>query len=173
MSAAQSRAALAAIGCDILALEGGPGERRAAALLDELGQRRRPSTNLADLAQVPDWLRSPRPAQRRVAIAVALLSMGPALSTAIDGGWLGRLADIAGEDVLDWAIERADTVGVVDGTALDPDAVEARGFSLLRALLPPSLRDFLRWAPGGIAAERDAVRADALVAAASEAPEPR
>ena len=36
-----------------------------------------------------------------IAVAAALLSMGPALATSIDGGWLRRLADAAGEELVD------------------------------------------------------------------------
>ncbi|PAX06986.1 hypothetical protein [Sphingomonas lenta] len=167
--AAQSRATLAAIGRDVLAGGGDPGERRAAALLDRLAGRAPPAATLGDLLETPGWMRRPRAEQRRIAVAAALLSMGPALATSIDGGWLRRLADAAGEELLDWAMERAGDLPALSG-ALGPDELEGRGFALLRALTPPSLRPHLGWAPGGSGSDAEAGGAEALVAAALEAP---
>ena len=78
-----ARAALAAIGTDLRAGEGGPGERRAAALLAAVRGREPPAASLPELIDSPGWLRAPRETQRRIATAAALLSMGPALATSI------------------------------------------------------------------------------------------
>lgn len=165
MTGAAQRASLAAIGRD-LAREAG--DRRATALLRSLqgGVDEAPS-ELSDLAEAPDWLRAPRAAQREVARRAALLAMAPMLATSIDGAWLGSLAELCGEDVLDWAIGHADAV---EGAAMPrtaPDQLDAAGFGLLRAALLPSLRPLLDWAPAGMAV-MDAGAAERLVATAWE-----
>ena len=160
---------MAAIGCDLLELDGSPGERRAAELLDRLAGRTSSAPSLDDVTEVPSWLRLPRPALQHLAIAAALLSMGTGLSTSIDGSWLGRIAEMAGEDLLDWAIGRGGGLSVHERASVMPEALEARGFSLLRAGLRPSLRVYLRWAPGDVACA-DPREVDVLIAAALEAP---
>src|SRR5687768_16126832 len=104
MKAAEQRATLAAIGNDLVAVEGGPGNRRAALVMKHLNGCPDPVACFADLPNAPGWLRLPAAAQRKLALRVALLWMGDALAGSIDGAWLGGLAEVAGEDLLDWAI---------------------------------------------------------------------
>ncbi len=157
MTAAAERAALARIGEHLVALAGERGERRARALVD-----RRPApaaTTFADLARAPDWLQRPRPALLRLATAAALVAMGPAVAASIDGAWLRELAARAGDEALDRAIGVAGHVpgGGVGGVAVD--GIEALGFDLMRATLPPALHRYLLWAPSaGVAHPADLSR---------------
>lgn len=166
MTAAAQRASLAAIGRD-LALAGG--DRRAAELLRSLQGDAgcETSSDLGDLALVPDWLRVPRNTQRDVARGAALLAMAPRLANSIDGAWLGAIAEMCGEDVLDWAIASAETAEGVEMPQLAPEVIDGAGFALMRAALRPSLRAVLDWAPAGdaLVGGGDAER---LVAAAWE-----
>lgn len=145
-SAATERAALAAIGQDLIDVAGDPGERRAAGLLGPVPERA--AAGFADLATVPDWLRLPRNAQRHVAVRAALLAMAPALAASIDGEWLGDLSRRIDDATLDWAIERAPAVPGTGHSAIPADAVEVTGFALLRSALPAALAAYLDWAPG-------------------------
>lgn len=145
MSAAARRAALAAIGCDLVARDGGPGARRAAALMRRLEGREEEALALRDLPKVPAWARLPRLAQRRVAQRAALASIADTLAHSIDGAWLGEHAHEAGEEAVDWAIGlagRAPELEPVDGGQLT-----GRGYALLRTTLPDPLRPLLAWAP--------------------------
>jgi hypothetical protein len=169
MSAARDRAALAAIGCDILALEGDAGARRARALLDQVAERERPQPTLDELAATPAWLRQGRDRQRRVAIAAALLSMGPALGTAIDGAWLGRLAATAGEPLLDWAMTASADLPAL-GEPLEPAELAPWGFGLLRAALPEAMLGYLDWAPWMAAGNIASADVDRLLSRAAGAP---
>lgn len=146
MSAAEQRAALAAIGNDLVAVPGGPGERRAAMLLRQVEGGSEPAGTLDDLARAPDWLRLPAAAQRRLTQRVALLSMGDTLTSAIDGAWLGSLAERVGEDILDWALATIaeDTVRTTGGRIAAGD-LEAHGLALLRLTLPEALHPYLAW----------------------------
>lgn len=145
MSAAARRAALAAIGCDLVARDGGPGERRAAALMRRLEGHEEEALALRDLPKVPAWARLPIAAQRKVAQRAALASIADTLAHSIDGAWLGEHAHAAGEEAVDWAIGLA-------GTAPDLDPVgggelAGRGYALLRTTLPHPLRPLLAWVP--------------------------
>lgn len=150
MSALRDRAALAAIGRDLLAQADDAGARRGAALLGSPGPRRSvPRASFADLSAAPPWLRRSRDEQRRVATRAALLAMAPTIAGSIDGEWLGDLARATDDATLDWAIGFA--AGVPDGgiAAIAAPEIEAFGFDLMRATLPPMLATYLAWAPGG------------------------
>jgi len=143
MTAGRRRQALAAIGRDLIARDGGPAERRAKALLHSLSGTALPPVALNHLRDVPDWLRLPRAALQALAQRVALLSMAPALAATIDGALLGAHARVAGEDALDWAITRA---GKVPGGGLPPieaSRLTRRGTALMRMGLPAPLRDLV------------------------------
>ncbi|AQR73322.1 hypothetical protein [Sphingomonas sp. LM7] len=169
MRAAEQRATLAAIGNDLVAVEGGPGSRRAALLLKQLNGCEDPAACFADLPSAPAWLRLPAAAQRKLALRVALLWMGDTLAGSIDGAWLGKLAEVAGEDLLDWAIATIPTMPKAPARWLDADELEIYGFSLLREQLPMPLRGYLPWRADhlALACPRDAL--DAFVDAAVEA----
>lgn len=169
MRAAEQRATLAAIGNDLVAVEGGPGERRAALLLRHLGGCADPVACFTDLPSAPAWLRLPAAAQRRLALRVALLWMGDALAGSIDGAWLGGLAEIAGEDLLDWAIETVPALPAAPARRLEPDELEIYGFSLLRAQLPMALRGYLPWRADHLALSCPRETLDALVTRAVDA----
>jgi len=145
MSAAARRAALAAIGCDLVARDGGPGERRAAALMRRLEGREEEALALRDLPRVPAWARLPLPAQQRVAQRAALASIADTLAYSIDGAWLGEHAHAAGEDAVDWAIGLAGKAPELE--PVDGEALAGRGYTLLRTTLPEPLRPLLAWAP--------------------------
>jgi hypothetical protein len=170
MRAAEQRATLAAIGNDLVAVEGGPGERRAALFLKHLNGCDEPVAGFTDLPNAPDWLRLPAAAQRKLAFRVALLWMGDTLAASIDGAWLGRLAEIAGEDLLDWAIETIPGLPKAPARRLEPEELEIYGFSLLREQLPVGLRGYLPWRADHLALScpRDAldIYLDTAVAAA-------
>ena len=142
MSAVAVRLGLAAIGRDLIAREGGPGEWRAAMLRRRLAGPLPAPLTLADLPAVPAWARLPRAALRRLALHVGLVSIAPALAASIDGEWLRGHAEAAGDEALDWALEKSDRAPAglppVDG----PD-LAARGHALMRAALPPALRDMI------------------------------
>lgn len=169
MRAAERRATLAAIGNDLVAVEGGPGHRRAALLLKHLNGRDDPVACFADLPDAPDWLRLPAAAQHKLALRVALLWMGDMLADSIDGTWLGRLAQVAGEDLLDWAIATSPSMPAAPARRLEPGELEIYGFSLLREQLPMALRGYLPWRADHLALScpRDAL--DAFVAVSVEA----
>lgn len=168
--AAEARATLAAIGCDLVAAYGGPGDRRAAALLKHLAGAEDAAATLDDLPGAPDWMRLPRAAQRGLAIRVALLAMGRTLATSIDGDWLGRLSDVAGEDVLDWAIATIPDLPPCDAPchsgAIEADALVAQGFALLRTQVAPGLQGYLGWAPGDVRPACPPTAIEACLAAA-------
>jgi len=145
MSAAARRAALAAIGCDLLARDGGPGDRRAAALLRRLEGREEEPLTLRDLPKVPAWARLPLAAQQRVAQRAALASIADTLAHSIDGAWLGEHAHAAGEEAVDWAIGLAGKVPELE--PVEGGGLEGRGYALLRTTLPDPLRPLLAWAP--------------------------
>lgn len=166
MKAAEQRATLAAIGNDLVAVEGGPGYRRAALLLKHLNGCDDPVARFADLPNAPAWLRLPAAAQHKLALRVALLWMGDALAGSIDGAWLGALAEAAGEDLLDWAIETIPTMPAVPARALQPAELEIYGFSLLREQLPAPLRGYLPWRADHLALSCPDEALDAFVDAA-------
>ena len=166
MRAAEQRAALAAIGNDLVAVDGGPGYRRAALLLRHLNGCEDPVACLTDLPNAPAWLRLPAAAQHKLALRVALLWMGDALAGSIDGAWLGRLAEVAGEELLDWAIETIPTMPDAPGRQLEPFELEIYGFSLLRDQLPVALRGYLPWRADHLALSCPPEALDAFVAAA-------
>jgi hypothetical protein len=171
VTAVVGRAQLAAIGCDIVALDGAPADRRGAALLRRLSGQAEPQLSLGDLALVPGWLRLPRLAQRRLARHAALASLSAALLRSIDGRWLGELATVGGEDAVEWAMNV--DPAMAQARALPPveaDALEARGFALLRETLPTPLRELLNWAEAE-RAEHPADRAGLCLAAALLAPQ--
>jgi hypothetical protein len=145
MSAVARRAALAAIGRDLVARDGGPGERRAAALACALDGRDEAALTLGDLPRVPAWARLPRAAQRRLAERAALASIADRLSRSIDGQWLGTHAAAAGEEAVDWAIGQAGHAPSLD--PIDAEQLAPRGFALLRETLPEPLQPMLAWAP--------------------------
>lgn len=88
--------------------------------------------------------------QTRLAHAAALASLAPMLAASIDGDWLGGLAKVAGEDLIDWAIELPDCGGELELAPVDPKRLTGHGFGLLRAGLPPALRAYVAWAPGAV-----------------------
>ncbi|MGY4397511.1 hypothetical protein ACVWZA_002705 [Sphingomonas sp. UYAg733] len=147
MSAAAARAALASIGADLTALSGAPDDRRGNALLMRVGGVALGQATIGDLATVPVWLRGTREAHRRLALRLALLSIAPVLASSIDGRWLGAIATLAGEEMLDWAIQSADMTERADDVPHAPERIEARGFALLRSQLSPALHGYLGWAP--------------------------
>jgi len=142
VSAARQRAALAASGRALAAARGSAAERRGAGL--GAANADAPPTRFDALLDAPDWLGWPAAERRRLAHAAALASIAPALAQSIDGAWLGALAKVAGEDLLDWAVslgEGAD--GPSAPVRLRPDELEVRGLAVLRADLPPALRGLL------------------------------
>lgn len=144
MSAAAQRAAFADIGRELLAARGNAGERRAAALLARAEMP--PPAQFERLSAVPDWLRWSPERQMALANAVALRAIAPALALSIDGGWLGGLARVAGENALDWAVARGaehPNAQSKTSTALVPDDLTAVGFATLRAALPLDLRGYV------------------------------
>ena len=171
MSAAVRRAELAAIGSDLIAVSGGSGARRGAALLRRIGGRGDCAVTFDDLRDAPDWLRFPAERQRRLAMRVALLWMSDALLTSIDGTWLGRLADVAGEEVVDWAIETAPDLPSLPVQRLAPEQMEAHGFALLRSRLPAPLHGYLAWhaAPAEVTCPEDSLTAFLAAALQAEA----
>jgi hypothetical protein len=144
-AAAAERAALAAIGQDLVDLSRDAGERRAAALLGPLPEHSKGC--FADLVAAPDWLRLPREAQVGIARRAALLAMAPAIDASIDGHWLGELARLTDEATLDWAIGLARDLPDAALSAVAAAEVEATGFALMRAALPSTLAAYLDWAP--------------------------
>jgi hypothetical protein len=163
MSAAARRAALAAIGRDLLARDGGPGDRRAAALTRALDGRAEPALALGDLARVPAWARLPRAAQQRIAQRAALASIAGTLARSIDGQWLGTHAAAAGEAAVDWAIGLGDAAPALE--PVDADHLAERGFALLRETLAEPLRPLLAWAPpAGEAVPSDAAETCVMLA---------
>ena len=169
MRASEQRATLAAIGNDLVAVDGGPGHRRAAMLLKQLNGCDDPVASFTDLPNAPAWLRLPAAAQNRLALRVALLWMGDVLAGSIDGAWLRGLAEVAGEDLLDWAIETIPAMPAAPARRLEAGELEIHGFSLLREQLPMALRGYLPWRADHLALScpRDAL--DAFVATAVEA----
>lgn len=148
MTAAAERAALAAIGRDLLALRGDRSERcRSAFLASPSDTQALRSASFNALAASPAWLRLPREAQRRVAARAALLAMAPTLAQSIDGEWLGELARASDEEALDWAIALAADVPEGGAPAIAAREIEGAGFDLMRGVLPPSLTGYLAWAP--------------------------
>jgi hypothetical protein len=168
VSAARERSSIAAIGCDLMAREGGPGVRRGAALLRRLdGQSEEAVIPFGELQRVPSWARLPCAAQQRIAERAALASIADDLAHSIDGAWLGGHATEAGEDAVDWAISLAGKA-----PALPPIAAEGlveRGFALLSATLDEPLRPLLDWAPATAEPVPDDT-ASACVSLAMQAP---
>ena len=144
MTAASDRAALAAIGRDLVSLGGDAGERRAAALASTPSAAA--PASFSELSAVPDWLRLPREDQSGIARRAALLAMAPALATSIDGTWLRDLATFVGDDGLDSAIAQAHDIPGDGLPAVPASALEATGFALMRAALPDALAGYLDWA---------------------------
>lgn len=144
MSGAEQRANFASIGRDLLAARGCAGERRGLALSGSSDDV--PPQSFARLHVVPDWLRWSRDKQAALARAVALRALAPALAASIDGSWLGRLARVAGEEALDWAIasagDQSETPGDTDETFV-PEDLTAVGFATLRNKLPDDLRAYV------------------------------
>ncbi|MDV3457212.1 hypothetical protein RZN05_09480 [Sphingomonas sp. HF-S4] len=169
MRAADQRATLAAIGNDLVAVEGGPGSRRAALFLKQLSGCEDPAACFTDLPSAPAWLRLPAAAQHKLALRVALLWMGDALGGSIDGAWLGKLAEVAGEDLLDWAIATVPEMPAAPSRRLEPDELEIYGFSLLRAQLPMALRGYLPWRADHLALSCPSEALDAFIAASVDA----
>lgn len=166
-AAAAERAALAAIGQDLVELSRDAGERRAAALLGPLPDR--PTGCFADLVAAPDWLRLPREAQRAIARRAALLAMAPAMEASIDGVWLGELARLNDETTLDWAIGLAREVPGPGFEAVAATDIEATGFGLMRAALPTTLATYLDWAPDNDVFVPSALAAFCVARAAKDA----
>lgn len=164
MSAGARRRALAAIGCDLVARDGGPGERRGQALLRSLSGAEDGALDLDDLAAVPKWLRLPRSAQRHVARCAALLSMAPTLAATIDGARLRDHAKLAGDETLDWAIGQAATVPAGGLPPVSAEALDARGLALMRAALPATLHALVE--PGAEAIQPSPAMAQACLASA-------
>ena len=169
MRAAEQRATLAAIGNYLVAVEGGPGYRRAALLLRHIEGCDDPVACFTDLPSAPGWLRLPAAAQYKLAQRVALLWMGETLAGSIDGAWLRGLAESTGEDLLDWAIETIPDMPAAPARRLDPGELEIYGFSLLREQLPMALRGYLPWRADHLALSCPRDSLDAFVAAAVEA----
>lgn len=152
MTAAAARAALASIGANLAALSGAPEERRGNGLLMRLEGVEPGQVSFDDLAAVPVWLRSSRKQQRRLALRVALLSIGPILAGSIDGRWLGAIATLAGEEMVDWAIQsnaQAAVATEADVETVEPARIEGLGFAMLRSQLGPAQHGYLAWAPSG------------------------
>ncbi|UVO50034.1 hypothetical protein M0208_05680 [Sphingomonas sp. SUN019] len=166
-AAAAERAALAAIGQDLVELSRDAGERRAAALLGPVAEH--PKGCFADLVAAPDWLRLPREEQTGIARRAALLAMAPAIDASIDGDWLGDLARLADETTLDWAIGLARDVPGAGIPAIVAADVEATGFALMRAALPTTLAAYLDWAPDNDTSVPSALAEFCVARAAEEA----
>jgi len=138
------RQAIGQVGRDLLARHGGAGARRAATLRRRLSGLSDARANFDDLLTAPAWLRLPQAAQRGLGHRAALFAMGSLLAVSIDGSWLKGLAEIAGDEALDWAREAADpTVSIDPVSGADLDAL---GVAMLAAVLPPPLRPLLDWA---------------------------
>jgi hypothetical protein len=156
----------------LVAQRGSNAERRSFALV-QAGQRCEPAAlSFEMLGELPDWMRAPRQVQADMARRIALLAMGPALARSIDGGWLTALADVAGEDALDWAIDNV--VGDAEDGAdvaitVAPDRLEATGFGLAAATLPPPLRPLMDWARPETIDPHHAAHAPKWLAAARDA----
>lgn len=171
MSAVAERRRLAAIGRDLLALEGPPAKRRGARLRAAIDGLAAEPLTMADLAAVPAWARLPRPAQERLAHEAALASISATLARSIDGALLGGHASIAGED----AVERAllappEAAAARSLPPVPPEGLAARGFALLAATLPGRLRSLVSWAPreaGDPPRERASACVQAALAAAA------
>lgn len=154
-AAAAHRSRLSAVGIDLIASAGGPGERRAQALLRRLAGDAAAPVALDALTHVPAWLRLPHAAQARLAERVALVATGPQLARSIDGRLLGDIAERVGEPVLD-AVLAAPIAG--DGLAPVPAGGLAElGFGLMRAALPAGMEGLI--APGGAVGAADFARA--------------
>ncbi|TCP34362.1 hypothetical protein [Sphingomonas sp. BK235] len=130
MSAAQARAALAAIGRD---LSPPRGTRRLST------PTARPSVRWEELALAPDWLRAGEATRARLAQRVALFALADELARSIDGAWLGALAEVAGAEAVDQAIARGGT-GLPQCAWIAPAALTDLGLTILRRALPPGLR---------------------------------
>lgn len=144
MTAAAERAELAAIGGDLAGLAGAGWRARAL-----LGANDDAPATFADLARAPAWLRGSREELTALARMVALIAMAPALAASIDGGWLGELAELAGEPALDRAIALAPEVPAGGLPPLSAEAVDGLGFDLLRAVTPGALARYLAWGAAG------------------------
>ncbi len=164
MTAREHRRALAAVGSDLLASDGGPGARRGEALRRRLAGRHDRAIGFADLADVPAWLRLPRAARRQVAHRAALLSIAPALAATIEGAMLRDHAAHVGDDVLDWAIGHANRLPDGGLSPVPAAALEARGLALMQAALPASLHGLLE--PGAEPIDPPAAFARTCVATA-------
>lgn len=114
---------------------------RAAALGRQLAGTLRGATRFDDIVAAPAWLGWSAADRLRLGRHAALAAMSPQLAASVDGRWLGGLAKIAGDDVLDWARTQA-TAGpsVAAFAAADLDEVAS---SALRGALPISLRDLV------------------------------
>jgi hypothetical protein len=141
--AAERRRTLAAVGRDLRARDGGPGEQRGGALLRRIAGACDCPIGFDDLDAVPDWLRLPRAAQRRIAQRAALLSIAPTLAGSIDGRVLRDYARVTGEEALDWAIDRAEAVPTHGLPPCEADALDARGRAMMRAALPDRLHPLI------------------------------
>ena len=144
MTAAAARAELAAIGGDLAGLGGSGGWRRARVLLGSVTEE---PVGFEDLARAPAWLRRSRTELTALAQAAALIAMAPAIASSIDGGWLGELAERAGEPALDRAIALAARVPAGGLPPVSATTAEGLGFDLMRAALPRALSRYLAWAP--------------------------
>ncbi|QJU59903.1 hypothetical protein HL653_21075 [Sphingomonas sp. AP4-R1] len=167
MTARDRRHTLAAIGTALLARDGGPGERRAAALRRRLAGGPATALSFEDLPAVPSWARLPHAARRQIAHRAALASIAPTLAVTIDGAVLRDHAAVAGEEALDWAIAQADRLPADAGLpAVDAAGLDARGLALMRATLPENMRCLVD--PGAEPIDPPRALAEACVAAAIE-----
>lgn len=113
-----------------------------------------PPIDFAALLAAPVWLGWPSGEQEKLARAVALGAIGSRLARSIDGNWLGALAEVGGDEALDWAIHRHQQSGdgadeasatVADDHPLEPTvaALNDSGFAMLAAALPSTLTAYL------------------------------
>lgn len=147
--AREARAALAAIGRDLLAATQPAHPKR----WSSLAAPGPAAQCFRDFDTVPSWLRLSAPELINLARRVALVSMATALARSIDGAQLRRLAETCGEDALDAAIAGAGPTD--DQPIADADEITDRGFALLAAATPAALRSYLpAVAPATLPADR-------------------
>lgn len=130
----------AGLGERATAIMGSEGPAARAAVLGRLlAGAPRSGAQFEDLAAAPDWLGWPVERRQRLGRAAALASIAPSLAASVDGRWLGGLAKMAGDDLLDWARMLPVTEAAL--SAFAADEIDRVGASALRDAVPGSLRD--------------------------------